>query len=213
MSKTVTIPENHKPFIVNINNREYIYRGGETVEVPDEVAEVIEAHTEAQPKEAPQASATPRIGGGGSAAWELVGEVVSDGSGDASGISIPIDFTKYTEVYICANKLAKGDKNRRIVVREKLQWFAGSPLVNMASTDITTNAYSSEYMISVWLKVIAGTLRGHWGSNTGYASGLLDCRQIETPRGFISASYIYISLDTNNNGAVPTGETLTVYAR
>lgn len=42
MSKMVTIPENHKPFIVNINNREYIYRGGETVEVPDDVAEVIE---------------------------------------------------------------------------------------------------------------------------------------------------------------------------
>lgn len=34
MSRTITIPKNNKPFIVNINNREYIYRGGETVEVP-----------------------------------------------------------------------------------------------------------------------------------------------------------------------------------
>lgn len=50
MSKTITIPENHKPFIVNINNREYIYRGGETVEVPDEVAEVIEDAIELEPK-------------------------------------------------------------------------------------------------------------------------------------------------------------------
>ena len=50
MSKMVTIPENHKPFIVNINNREYIYRGGETVEVPDEVAEAIEDALELVPK-------------------------------------------------------------------------------------------------------------------------------------------------------------------
>lgn len=50
MSKMVTIPENHKPFIVNINNREYIYRGGETVEVPDDVAEVIEDAIALEPK-------------------------------------------------------------------------------------------------------------------------------------------------------------------
>ena len=50
MSKMVTIPENHKPFIVNINNREYIYRGGETVEVPNDVAEVIEDAIALEPK-------------------------------------------------------------------------------------------------------------------------------------------------------------------
>ena len=50
MSRTITIPKNNKPFIVNINNREYIYRGGETVEVPDEVAEVIEDALELEPK-------------------------------------------------------------------------------------------------------------------------------------------------------------------
>jgi hypothetical protein len=212
MSKVVTIPTCRNHYVVIVNNKVYSYTAGATIEVPDEVAEVINVHMDSQHTKAPQAATTPRVGGG-SSAWALVGEVVSDGSADASGISIPIDFNKYTEVYICANKLAKGDKNRRILVREQLQWYAGSPLVNMASTDITTNAYANEYMISVWLKVIAGTLRGHWGSNTGYASGVLDCRQIETPRGFVSASNIYISLDTNNNGAVPKGETLTVYAR
>lgn len=50
MSKTITIPKHNKPFIVNINNREYIYKGGETVEVPDEVAEVIEDALELEPK-------------------------------------------------------------------------------------------------------------------------------------------------------------------
>lgn len=63
MSKTITIPKNNNPFIVNINNREYIYKGGETVEVPDEVAEVIEAHTEAQPMAQPQHTEVPQASG------------------------------------------------------------------------------------------------------------------------------------------------------
>lgn len=50
MSKTITIPKNNNPFIVNINNREYIYKGGETVEVPDEVAEIIQHHVDSVPK-------------------------------------------------------------------------------------------------------------------------------------------------------------------
>ena len=50
MSKTITIPKHNNPFIVNINNREYIYRGGDTIEVPDEVAEAIEDALELEPK-------------------------------------------------------------------------------------------------------------------------------------------------------------------
>ena len=40
--KTIQIPTNSNPFIVNINNNEYQYRAGETLEVPDEVADAIE---------------------------------------------------------------------------------------------------------------------------------------------------------------------------
>lgn len=50
MSKTITIPKHNNPFIVNINNREYIYRGGDTIEVPDEVAEAIEDALELKPE-------------------------------------------------------------------------------------------------------------------------------------------------------------------
>ena len=46
--KTIQIPTNSNPFIVTINNNEYQYRAGETVEVPDEVAEVIALHEQAQ---------------------------------------------------------------------------------------------------------------------------------------------------------------------
>ena len=42
MSRTVTIPTCHDPYQVEINNKIYTYKAGETVEVPDEVAEVIQ---------------------------------------------------------------------------------------------------------------------------------------------------------------------------
>ena len=50
MSKTISIPTHNNPFTVIINNREYTYRGGETIEVPDEVAEAIEDALELVPK-------------------------------------------------------------------------------------------------------------------------------------------------------------------
>ena len=48
--KSITIPKYNNPFTVNINNKEYTYKGGETIEVPDEVAEAIEDALELAPK-------------------------------------------------------------------------------------------------------------------------------------------------------------------
>lgn len=48
--KAILIPKNNNPFTVVINNKEYQYKGGETVEVPDEVAEAIEDALELVPK-------------------------------------------------------------------------------------------------------------------------------------------------------------------
>jgi hypothetical protein len=42
--KTIQIPTNCNPYVVVINNHVYTYKAGETAEVPDEVAEVIENH-------------------------------------------------------------------------------------------------------------------------------------------------------------------------
>lgn len=44
--KTIQIPMNSNPFTVIINNSVYHYKAGETIEVPDEVAEVIAFHEE-----------------------------------------------------------------------------------------------------------------------------------------------------------------------
>lgn len=50
MSRSITIPEYKNPFVVTINNTVYQYKGGETVEVPDEVAEAIEDALDEIPK-------------------------------------------------------------------------------------------------------------------------------------------------------------------
>lgn len=62
--KTVTIPTCANPFVVIINGKKYTYPAGKTVEVPDEVAEVIERHEEAKPKpEPPSTENAPSEGG------------------------------------------------------------------------------------------------------------------------------------------------------
>lgn len=48
--KTISIPKYNNPFTVNINNKEYTYKAGETIDVPDEVAEAIEDALELVPK-------------------------------------------------------------------------------------------------------------------------------------------------------------------
>jgi siderophore synthetase component len=48
--KTIQIPMNSNPFTVVINNNVYRYTAGDTVEVPDEVAEAIEDALELAPK-------------------------------------------------------------------------------------------------------------------------------------------------------------------
>ena len=70
--KTVTIPTCANPFVVIINGRKYTYPAGETVEVPDEVAEVIERHEEAKPQpESPSAPSEGGNSGGGLPVVEL----------------------------------------------------------------------------------------------------------------------------------------------
>lgn len=52
MSKVVKIPDCSNPFEVIINNNKYRYPAGATVEVPDEVAAIIEAHEKQHDEEA-----------------------------------------------------------------------------------------------------------------------------------------------------------------
>jgi hypothetical protein len=71
--KTVAIPTCRNPFVVIVNHKKYTYTAGETVEVPDEVAEVIQAHVDAQPVEAPKEDENPIVGG--EKRFELIGTI------------------------------------------------------------------------------------------------------------------------------------------
>ena len=65
MSKTIKIPECMSPsFVVVVNGVKYAYPAGETVEVPDHVAKVIEAHVRLQ-HTAKQPESDPGASGGG----------------------------------------------------------------------------------------------------------------------------------------------------
>lgn len=77
--KTVTIPTCANPFVVIVNGIKYTYPAGATVEVPDDVAAVIEQHDEAHNKPAPAPvqppfASAPSSGGSG-----------TGGGGGASG--------------------------------------------------------------------------------------------------------------------------------
>lgn len=109
MSKTITIPKNNNPFIVNINNREYIYRGGETVEVPDEVAEVIESYMDAQ-HIVPQASGSSN----GDSLTTIVDMTLTE-----AVISKDLDFGKayrYLEIYCYVPKAEGNTTNNNAVL-------------------------------------------------------------------------------------------------
>lgn len=53
MSEIITIPSCRSPFTVDVNGEIYSYPAGETVEVPDEVAEIINRHIDMQPEAEP----------------------------------------------------------------------------------------------------------------------------------------------------------------
>lgn len=71
MAKIVTIPTCRNPFEVTVNNKTYTYTAGETVEVPDEVAEVIESHIDAGHTETESSSNE----GGAMKAWKKLIDV------------------------------------------------------------------------------------------------------------------------------------------
>lgn len=79
MAKTVTIPKHMNPYRVWVNGVLYEYPAGATVEVPDEVAEIIE-QTRREP------NIPPSTGGGDD-------DCCSDGGGGSSGGLPPIDET------------------------------------------------------------------------------------------------------------------------
>ena len=55
MSRTITFPTCRSTFFIYVNGKLHTYHAGDTVEVDDSIAEVIQNHIDLQPKEDPNA--------------------------------------------------------------------------------------------------------------------------------------------------------------
>lgn len=97
--KIITIPTHNNPFTVIINNREYTYKGGETIEVPDEVAEAIEDALELVPKPKVYPSRLAKL------AEESLEELTSD---DLAGISNIRNWAFYSSKRLIKATIPKG---------------------------------------------------------------------------------------------------------
>lgn len=109
MSKIVTIPTCMNPYVVIVNHKEYFFKAGETVEVPDEVAEVIESHMDAQ-HTAPQASGSSN----GDSLTTIVDMTLTE-----AVISRDLDFGKayrYLEIYCYVPKAEGNTTNNNAVL-------------------------------------------------------------------------------------------------
>lgn len=86
MSKKVKIPECANPFEVNLNGKKYFYPAGQEVEVPDDVAAIIEAHNKKhQPVEHKHDAPFPVGSGGGVDVTASVGQTIVVEEVDANG--------------------------------------------------------------------------------------------------------------------------------
>lgn len=153
---------------------------------------------------------------GGSSDWELIGEVTSDGTGDAVGIYIPIDFTQYKEVFIASKMI--GGTCQRIILGNLLAWYDGNTIGTnaMNANDPTSIASppANDILVQAHILNINGKLYPFAGRNGGYNSTACPMIPIASPReDFLANNYKYVRMDTNNKGALPSGTTLSVYGR
>lgn len=153
-------------------------------------------------------------GGGGSGEWELVGEITSDGTGGASGLCVPIDFTQYKTVYIEAYMQA--NVLNRVMMSSGTQWYNGASLVTNSKSFSGISAgddpSSENVLTQTFIHNVCGELKPFSCFNSGYSSGFKEMTPLTSPRyTWREEESTYIRLDTNNNGAVAEGNWLKVW--
>ena len=155
-------------------------------------------------------------GGGSSGTWELIGEATSDGTGNSSGIYVPIDFTQYKEVFIEAWIAA--DVINRVMISSNTAWYDGKVLNtnSTANNDFssTLSPRTENVLAQTIIHNICGELKPFSSWCSGYAGGGKSVLQVSNAREtYLATSYSYIRLDTNNNDAVAEGNWLKVWGR
>lgn len=161
-------------------------------------------------------------GGDGSGEWELIGEVVSDGAGDATGISIPCDLSGYKQVFVCGYNLTANTK-LRILLRNQLVWSSFVAVFGYNQLGTENSSHDGVYLKGkmnnpwVWTGIalnMAGRVFVYGGAEAKYNGGSAYWRQ--EPNASPSKTewdiVKYISLDTNSSdGVVPEGCTLIAW--
>ena len=97
--KTIQIPTNSNPFIVNINNNVYQYKAGETAEVPDEVAAAIEDALNLVPKPKRYLSKMAQLADG---------SITEIKESDLSGIDSVVDYAFYKCINLMSVTIPEG---------------------------------------------------------------------------------------------------------
>ena len=161
-------------------------------------------------------------GGGGSGEWELIGEVVSDGAGDATGISIPCDLSGYKQVFVCGYNLT-ANTQLRILLRKQLVWssvvasFGYNQLGKESASNSSVHLKGNMNNPWVWTGIalnVAGRVFAYGGAEAKYNGGSAYWRQDPNalPPKTNWSLVKYISLDTNtSDGVVPEGCTLIAW--
>lgn len=157
MSRTVKIPECANPFEVIVNSVKHCYTAGETVEVPDEVADIIEAHNNRhEPVE--HKHEPPFSGGSGGGGADLL---------DENGIikkeyfpeGFPYKSGREVEI-LPETTLYRDASSGRFYIPEGMELSAGMECVIRFT--VPGMDYEMEYK-SVCRELPANQLGGKWG--------------------------------------------------
>lgn len=140
MSRSITIPEYKNPFVVIINNNVYQYRGGETVEVPDEVAEAIEDALRLVPKPKRYLSKFAQFANG------TLTEIKAE---DLEGIEIISTFTFYNNDYLTRVVIPQG-----VTCIEPSAFSYCSRLTRVTMPDSITSINEKAFMDCIVLKSV-----------------------------------------------------------
>lgn len=136
--KTIQIPTNSNPFIVSINNHVYQYRAGETIEVPDEVAEAIEDALELAPKPGIKATYLGQF---------VEGRITEIKGGDLGGIKSIAPFAFYNNDSLIRVEIPQG-----VTSINEAAFAYCNKLANVTMPDSITNIDVRVFANSVNLK-------------------------------------------------------------
>lgn len=142
----------------------------------------------------------------GSNGWVLIGDVISEGTEGAVGISVAVDFTEWSEIYAEAVGITDSTLTfRTLLSTTNDKWYDGQTIASRSAGNAT--------LFSMYIINILGGLKIIAGYNTGYSSGTSTLFANNPRTSWKDTDYKYIRFDTQNTGDMPAGVQLTVWGK